>query len=363
MNLNDVKKIKALDTGRVAEAIELLPDQIRQVLEDTRLIKIPHDYAKITNVVVNGMGGSNLGARMVKSLWADRIKQPVLITPGYQVPAFVGRNTLYIISTYSGTTEESLSVYREVKKRGAKIIGITARGRGQLEKLMLKDDMPGYIFEPRHNPSSTPTNPAGQPRLGLGYSIFGLAIILAKAGLFKIDVHAIEDIIASLELWGRKLRIESSIKVNGAKQLALAVRGRLPVFIGADFSAGNLHIIRNQVNECAKHFATYLVLSELNHYAMEGLLFPAANRKNLLFVFFDSKLYHPRLQKRAKLTKEVIKKNGLPIISYELKAPEKIAQGFELLQLGTWLSFYLGMLNEVNPVEIPWVDWFKKKLA
>ena len=90
--------------------------------------------------------------------------------------------------------------------------------------------------------------------------------------------------------------------------------------------------------------------------------FPSANKKNLTFLFFDSKLYHPRVQKRAELTKQVIKKNGISIISHELKGQTKLAQAFEVLQLGSWVSYYLGLLNGVDPVKIPWVDWFKKRI-
>jgi len=95
---------------------------------------------------------------------------------------------------------------------------------------------------------------------------------------------------------------------------------------------------------------------------MEGLQFPKANSKNLKFIFFNSSLYHPRVQKRIELTKQIIKKNRIKYIDHELKGRNKITQGFELLQLGAWASFYLGILNRVDPSKIPYVDWFKKQL-
>ncbi|MCD4761495.1 SIS domain-containing protein, partial [bacterium] len=183
MNIDNKKIFEKLDQGRVGESLEYLPDQMRQVLDEARLIKIPSDYKKVTQVVVNGMGGSNLGTHFTRSAWADKIKVPITITPGYEIPAHVNKNTLFLISSYSGTTEEPLSVYREVKKRGAKIVAITENSKqSRLAKLMLKENIPGYIFNPRYNPSE-------QPRLGLGYSIFGQAVIMAKAGLFEIKVR------------------------------------------------------------------------------------------------------------------------------------------------------------------------------
>ena len=355
MILDNLKKIKQLSAGQVAESISFLPDQIRQALEEARLIKAPREYNKATQVVVNGMGGSNLGAGIVKFAFADQLKAPISIAPGYQLPAHVNKNTLYIISSYSGATEEPLSTYKEAKKRDAKIMAITSSGKGKLEKLMIKDNLPGYIFKPKYNPS-------GQPRLGLGYSIFGLAVIMAKAGLLKIKVKEIEDIIASLEIWDRELRPAVRTKNNKAKQLAKELFNKQPVLIAAEFLIGNIKTLRNQLCESSKHFASYLTLPDLNHFALEGLVNPASNKKDLIFFFIDSNLYHPRIQKRSQLTKEVAKKNKIKVIDYKLTSSTKLSQAFEMLQLGAWITYYLSALNSVDPLKIPWVDWFKKKL-
>jgi glucose/mannose-6-phosphate isomerase len=355
MNLDDQKIYKRLDVGNVAESLESLPLQIKQVLGDSIMIKVPQEYSRVNNIVVNGMGGSNLGARIVRSALSDQIKAPIEITPCYRIPNYVGPDTLFIISSYSGTTEESLSIYNEVKKRGAKIMGITSKGKGKLEKIMIKDNVPGYIFQPNNNPS-------GQPRLGLGYSIFGTMVLLAKAGLFEIKTSDIEAVISKLGIRSRELRPQEPAKLNTAKTLAGWIHGRIPVFVGSEFTVGVLHTMRNQVNETSKNFADYLILPDLNHYAMEGLGFPKSNTGNLIFVFFDSKLYHPRTQLRSRLTKEVVKKNRIRVVEYELSWKSRLEQAFELLQLGTWLSYYLGIMNGIDPVKVPWVDWFKKEL-
>lgn len=355
MILDDAKKLKEKDPQQAGKSIELLPDQMRQVLKDSRLIKIPREYSQIKHVVVNGMGGSNLGARLLRSMFRDELKVPLLIEPGYSVPKYVGKETLYLISSYSGTTEEPLAAYKEAKKRGAKILAITSKGNGKLEKMMLQHDIPGYIFKPELNPS-------GQPRMGIGYSVFGIATLLAKAGIFKIDIKEMNEIIAKMEIRTRKLKVESKVNLNPAKKIAISCDGKIIIFVGAEHTSDNVHIIRNHFNENSKYFSAYLTIPELNHYAMEGLSNPQNKIKNLAFVFFESDLYHPRIQKRIKLTKQVVKKNGVKVIDIKLKGSTKREQGFEMLQLGEWASYYLGMMYGVDPVKIPWVDWFKEQL-
>lgn len=356
MNLDNKEVYKKLDKHSVADSIATLPDQMRQVLDEARLIKIPKEYSRANKIVLAGMGGSNLGIRILRQAFSDQIKVPININAGYGVPKYVDKDTLYIISSYSGTTEEPLSTYNEAKKRGAMIMAISEDSpESKLKKIILRDDIPGYIFKPEQNLSN-------QPRFGLGYSIMGIAVMLAKAGIIKIDVKETGKIIDFLEINSRKLSPNSPTVRNQAKKLALALEGKSPILVGAEFLSGNLHVIRNQINETAKSFSSYLILPELNHYAMEGLVNPKTNSKNLQFVFFNSSFYGARIQKRLKLTEKVVKQNKIETIKLDLKATTKKAQCFELLQFGSWLSYYMGIMYKVDPASVPWVDWFKKQL-
>jgi glucose/mannose-6-phosphate isomerase len=357
MNLNNFENIYKQDPGLVALSIKDLSKQIEQVKEDAKLIKITDAYKGINKVVVNGMGGSNLGARMLESCFKEEFKCPLIVEPGYQVPGFVDDKTLYLISSYSGNTEEPLSVYGEVVKRGAKVVGITSSHKeNKLEKLMIDNDIPGFIFSPLNNPSN-------QPRMGLGYSIFGMLFLLKKAGVLEIDEKKIDRVIDNLIKSNEKLIPEINSSDNVAKMFAQKMKGKIPILIGAEFLEGNLHILRNQFCENSKNYADYLVLPELNHYAMESLANPKGNKKNLIFWFFDSDSYNDRVIKRNNITKEIVKKNNIEFIEYKTKSSSKLSQCVEVLQLGSWVTFYLSMLNNVNPSLIPWVDWFKEELG
>jgi len=280
INLDNQTIYKKDSNLLAAKSIESLADQLKQVLEDSFLVKLPHDYSKINNIVVNGMGGSNLGARIIKAVFNEQIKVPLLIEPGYNIPAFVNENTLYLLSSYSGNTEEVLSVYQEVKKLKAKIIVITSDEKNnKLLKIMLKDDLPGYIFKTNFNPSN-------QPRLGQGYMILGTAILLAKTGLFELKIDEIKNIISNLEIWDRELRPIVKEKLNLAKQIAQQLYNKQPIIVTAEFLTGNGHTLRNQLCENSKNFASFLTLPELNHYAMEGLANPTNNSQNLVVLFF-----------------------------------------------------------------------------
>jgi Glucose-6-phosphate isomerase len=356
MNINDVKQMEKLDAGFVAESIAALPEQLKDALKQAQNFKIPASYKKINRIVLSGMGGSNLGERIISSLFREELKVPLLVEAGYAIPGYVDKNTLFIISSYSGTTEEPLSTYAAAKKRGAKIIGLSAVGKNdKLDKMLISGKDLSLTFAAGINKSQ-------QPRLGLGYAVVALLLILQKVGAIKFDASEIGKAADFIAAQSKKFVLKNNLLLNPAKKAASEIFSKQAVLVGGEFLEGNLHALRNQFCENSKNFASYLVLPDMNHYAIEGLGNPASNKKDLIFVFFESDLYHPRVQKRLTLTKEIVKKNKIQTFSYKLTGVNKLIQSFEILNFGSWLTFYLAMLNEVNPSLIPWVDWFKKKL-
>lgn len=357
MDLNNPSKfLQELDPGRVGESIACLPDQISQTLEDARSVEMPESHRDINKVVLNGMGGSNLGARIVQSVFEEELSVPVIVAPGYKLPGYVDEKTLFLISSYSGNTEEPLSVYEEAKSSGAKIAAVTAsQENNKLEDLMQKDGLPGFAFNPRQNPS-------GQPRLGLGYSVFSILAILSKAGLITLKEEEVKEAVEYLRSKNEQWGPESETDKNRAKQIAEELKGRVPVLIGAEFLEGNLHTLRNQMCENCKNFADYLTLPDLNHFLLEGLAHPEGNKENLAFLFIDSELYSSEVRRRSELTKQTVEKNGIKVLEYRTEAGSAVGQSLELLQLGSWMTFYLAIVNDEDPSLIPWVDWFKKKL-
>ena len=297
------------------------------------------------------MGGSALGAQLLKAAFFDSLKLPFEIVNDYRVPGTLDSKTLYILSSYSGGTEEPLSTIAEAKKRRAKIVGLA--GGGKLAETLKKDGLPVFIFDTKNNPS-------GQPRLGLGYAVFALWGILAKLG-FMPTVEW-DEMAKTAETAIKKYSFDTPADDNCAKWLATELQGKIPVIVTHGFLNGNAHILANQINETAKQFVAQYPLPELNHHLMEGLQFPGENKKLLYFIFLKSKLYPKKIIQRVDITKKVIAKNKIKFVEHEIKSAGRVAATIEALVFGSYASFYLAMLNRVNPAVVPWVDYFKKEL-
>jgi len=144
--LNNLQKIKKLDSGKALDSIEALGAQISQAWQEVKSLKLPLTFRNFDKIVLNGMGGSALGADVIRSLFADRLKAPLIVINSYQPPKFLDGKTLYIASSYSGTTEEVLYSLAPAKKKQAKIFGIASGGT--LDNWIKKRKISGYVFNP-----------------------------------------------------------------------------------------------------------------------------------------------------------------------------------------------------------------------
>lgn len=353
-NLDSLEEIKKLDRGMALESVEKFPDQCQQAFDEARVIKVPEDYKNAKNVVIVGMGGSAYAARIVKSLFLTKLTKPVELVTGYDLPSYVNNDTLVLLSSFSGTTEETLTSGEKAKAKGAKIAGITSGGK--LAEFFKENNYPAYIFSPKHNPSK-------QPRLGQGYMVTGTLMLLRSLGVIEFTDSQMLSAIDYIKENGKRFIQTVKLNNNPAKKIAYDFIDRYPVLFSGDIFEGALHGVRNPFNETSKQFAAYFSIPELNHHLMEGFSYPKDNKNKLFTVIFESDLYAAKIKKRVDITKDVLKQNNLLFTSYKLQGESELAQMLELLQWGGFVTYYLGMLNGIDPGKVPWVDYFKAQLA
>ncbi|KKQ43116.1 MAG: Bifunctional phosphoglucose/phosphomannose isomerase [Microgenomates group bacterium GW2011_GWC1_37_8] len=337
----------------IADSIRAYPLQFKQAWIEVNSLYIPDDYKEIDNVILCGMGGSALGARIIDSLIQDRLRIPFEIYTEYYVPNYVNEKSLVIASSYSGTTEETLNATYEALNRGAKVFGITTGGK--LAEVLKENNIPGYIFNPINNPSN-------QPRMSLGYSIAAALAILTKLGFINVLEEEIDNAVSVMNETLTSYHENTRQDNNLAKIYSTKLIGKIPVIIASEHLTGTAHAIKNQLNENSKTFSLVFDIPEANHHLMEGLINPKKIRELLVFIFIKSSLYSKRVLKRYPITLDVVEKNGLECHVYSPYSQQKLSQVFETFIFGSMVAFNLAKEYKVNITEIPWVDYFKEKM-
>lgn len=333
-----------LDPKNVLGSTEMFADQCKQIWEDAKKIDFPPTYQGVENILVCGMGGSAYGGYIIPALFKDSLKIPLISNNDYTIPEFANQNSLVILSSYSGSTEEVLSCAQKAKGAGCKLTGLT--GGGKLGDFLNAENEPALIFDPKFNPSA-------QPRLGTGYMVLGTIALLNKLGLLSVSDEEVAKAVSELETDMENIKVK-------AKVISEKIKGFIPVIFSAEFLGGNNHIMRNQFNETSKSFSAFSPLPELNHHLLEGFKNPEG--KKLFVLFLSSDLYSDKLKKRVELTKDVIGKNNVSFDEYKPSGSTKLSQMLNTLAFGGYLTLYLAFSYGQDPSLIPWVDYFKAQM-
>ncbi|MFA6130810.1 MAG: SIS domain-containing protein [Patescibacteria group bacterium] len=351
--LDTQKTYATFDKEELSFGIEHLPEQVKIAWEETRSLSIPSNYRLCDRIVVIGMGGSALGPHIVQSVFFSRLKVPLEVVRGYTIPASVNAKTLVILSSFSGGTEEVLAAAKEARRHRAKMV-VIATG-GALLSFAKREHIPFYAFKPG--------DLAKEPRLGVGFSMIGIVGILERAGFLKVATGEIRHMTQAMSEVVEGSRLEIKTEKNAAKTTALELKGRNILVVASEHLTGNAHLLVNQINEVAKQMAFYAEIPELNHHLMEGLTYPKDNFSGWTVLMLHSSLYYPRIEKRYSITADIFEKQGGTVIDYEVGGGSVLEESGEVMQFGSFVAYYLAMLNEVNPKEIPFVKFFKDAMG
>ncbi|MCL5676179.1 MAG: hypothetical protein M1120_03575 [Patescibacteria group bacterium] len=331
---------------KVYQTLKLFPQQCDQAWEESTKVQFPAFYSTSENLVVSAMGASCFGYYVLKTLYGSILKIPLVLANSYHLPGFVEEKTLLIAQSYSGTTEETINCLEQGYKLKALVSGVSTGG--QLSEILKSNNTPHYLINPINNPS-------GQPRYGTGYTIFGLLGFLNKLGFLTLNSQEVE------RATGFVSNSTNNIE-NSAKKFFTVLQNKQIVIVSGQHLAGNAHILRNQFNESSKSFSDYYLLPELNHHLLEGLQNPVTNKKNLVFVGLQSKFYSDKIKKRLELTKEIVEKNDIEFKSIDILGNNTLEEVLWTISFGGFLSYFLAQYYKVDPIAIPWVNYFKKKL-
>lgn len=351
--LDDMRTYAHYDPQDIGFGIDRLAEQVRMAWHDAQEVVIPKSYAKAKHILVVGMGGSALGAHILQCLFQQKHKIPFSISQSYVVPAWVNADTLVILSSYSGSTEEVLFAADDARKKKAKLLAITTGGT--LAAWAKKHTVPTYLF--------VPGDLAKQPRLGIGFSFAGIAGLLAAAGIKLVKEEDIRRAISAMGEVTDLCASDVGFDENPAKQVAAEIADKNVFVVGAEHIVGNAHIFANQINETGKQYATPAVLPELNHHLLESFTHPKTLVGKTAMLFLHSSLYHPRTRKRFTITADLTEELDITVVDYVARGKDALEEVCEILQFSSYVSWYLALINKEETTAIPFVDVFKKRMG
>lgn len=322
------------------QLVQAFPTQLQEALIIGQSYRFRTPQREFSNVLLTGLGGSGIGGSVTQNYVADKMKIPFLVNKDYFLPACVGKDTLVIVSSYSGNTEETLSAMQQALKAKATVVCISSGGK--VAAIANKKGLDCVLL------------PAGlPPRACLGYSMIQVLYVLSYFGLIKNDFE--KSIKASIKY----LKAEGANIEKQGKALAKKLTGKTPIIYAAPAFKGLAVRFRQQINENSKMLAWTNVIPEMNHNELVGWRDKDASRAVVLLRSHDD---YERVQMRMEINKKVIKKYS-SLTELWAEGNTYFEQFFHLVHLTDWASVYMAEMHGVDATEVKVIDHLKNELA
>ena len=355
IDLDDVAIYEKLDPSALHRRLNTVPEQCRHAWLEAENIVVPRNLDRCTEVIVAGMGGSAIAGDLVADLARPVSKIAIRVVRDFRIPGLltdsdVRTGQLVIICSFSGETEETLSMFNHALSEKVPIIVIT--GGGTLGHLAAEAGVPVITVDA-----------PGEPRSSVGYNLMLLISLLVRFGAIEVSSADVLEGLAAAETMASQVGINVPTDQNQAKRLANHLVGGLTVVYGTENLSGMALRWKSQINENGKSWAFAESLPELLHNSVES--FPGTSEISKLTTALLLKPHHitPELERRYIALRETLERCCINSHTIAAVSGGSLAQSLALMVLGDHVSYYMGLLSELDPSKIPSIDFVKDRLS
>lgn len=344
--LDDMSKIKEIDSSNMLSFCVNAAKHYREaakIAEKTSL-----KYPKPENIIVAGMGGSGIGGELLKDWAFDKAQVPIEISRNYSLPAYANEQSLVLITSYSGETEESLSAFLDAAKKKCMIHCVSSGGN--LLEFAEKLKVP-YLCVPSGIP----------PRAALPYLFMPLLKSLEKAKIVSGVSKDLSEATKILERISGENAPEKPVRDNFSKTLASGIDERVPVVYGFGVYRSVAQRFKQQFNENSKVPSKWEFFPELNHNEIVGWEKAGKLAKCFSTIFIRDKNEPNEIRNRIETTKAFMGPDS-KLFEVWSQGKSALAKMLSTTCIGDFASVYLAILRKVNPTPVGTIVLLKEKI-
>ena len=307
-----------------------IQDSLRNIKDDN------FNLEEVSKVVIAGMGGSAISGLILKDLFPE---MEIVVERNYFPNTHIDEYTLVIICSYSGNTEETLSYYDYAIRLTEHSLIITTGG--ELLKKAKSDNVQFHLL------------PKGYlPRAVIGFTLTFLISIFDKQGISNIDFDCLNSF--SKEASSRKSEVYASAK---------KIHKTMPIIVTEEDLSSIGYRLKCQLNENSKMLSYNTTIPEMNHNEIVGWENSNIEKKSFSMIWIH--IGWPKNLERMKITNEILSKklSHVAHLSVPDNVPKNLTSLFFLINYVDWLSYWCGVLNDVDIDAIKSIDLLKNKTS
>ncbi len=296
---------------------------------------------KTDHIVFVGMGGSGAIGDVFASILSKSAIHTTVVK-GYTLPKTVDKNTLVVIISVSGNTQETFEVLKLAKKINCNIVAFSSGGK--IEKFCHSNNLKYRKLEKKHSPRSS-------------FPIFLYGILKVLKPILPIEDKEIYDSIKELQKNSLNISSKNITNKNMALKLAKWITEMPVIYYPYGFQSAAIRFKNSLQENCKIHVMAEDIL-EATHNGIVAWE-KKSKLKPILIKGVDD---HRKTKERMDIVKEIFNMEKIDYYEIDSTRGGILSKLINLIYFLDYTTIYLAVLNKTNPSPVETIDFVKSKL-
>ena len=334
----DIKTLEKYDLEKMYEVYDKWPVIAKESYNSSEIIST---FSDVNHIVFAGMGGSGAIGDIFSAI-LSKSKIHVSVVKGYLLPKTVDSDSLVIITSVSGNTQEIITVLNSAKKMNCKIIAFSSGGK--IQEYCSKNKIEHKVISQIHSPRAS-------------FTRFLYFMLKALQSILPIQINEINESIKNLEILGEQISSKNLSENNPSIKLAKYILGMPVIYYPNGLQAAAIRF-KNSLQENSKIHVIVEDVIEACHNGIVAWEKPSTNQPILLQGDDD----YIKTKERWKILKQYFIKHNIDF--YEVLSIKGgiLSKIMNMIYLLDYASIYRAVLSGIDPSSVQSIDYVKYHL-
>ena len=334
----DIQTLEKIDKQKMYKVYDIWPEIAKNSFRSQKTTK---NFENIEHIVFGGMGGSGAIGDMFESI-LSKTKIHVNVVKGYVLPETVNSNTLVVIVSVSGNTDETLFLLKLAKKINSNIIAFSSGGK--IQDYCIKNDIDHISVPKFHSPRAT-------------FPSFLYTMLKVLHQTLEIKEDHIIDSIKKLENLQKIINSSNLTEDNVSLNLAKSIKSIPIIYYPFGLQSASIRF-KNSLQENAKMHAVSEDVIEASHNSIVSW----ERKSDTMPILIRGSEDHIKTKERYKILKEFFLEKEIKyqeVFSVEGNILSKL---ITLIYLLDYATIYKAVIDNIDPSPVNSIEFIKKRI-
>ena len=335
----DLEELEKIDSKKMFKVYDIWPDISRESYEQE--FSKP-EFNDIDHIVFAGMGGSGTIGDVFSSILSKNDIHTSVVK-GYLLPKTVDENTLVVVTSVSGNTQEPLMVLKNSKNSKAKFIAFSSGG--MIKKYALKNEINYQEIKMEHS-----------PRVSFPKYVFSMLRTLES--VIPVKKSDVLDTISKMEIVRKNIFSNNLNENNTALNLAKWITGTPVLYYPWGLESAAIRF-KNSLQENSKLHVMAEDIIEVCHNGVVSWEKDSIMQPILIQGHDD----YSKTKERSKILKEFFNSKQIEYKEISSVKGSIISKIINLIYLLDYVSIYHSVISGIDPSPVSAIDFIKERLS